>query len=369
MTSPRPACAVLIGRVALRPSGRRPTLLELLTHWRARSGADGDDGTVRPVLYRHCMPDGGAVTRVYVSLPLSGPAAQHGREMLRGARLAAERVDIELACADTGGRAAVKLAGAHANAAAADPAAVAYLGDFSSRQVRSTAPILERAGILQVAPIASLEQLRSETLIRLVPGGHVGGATIGDWLLEVGAGDLLLVHDYGDDYAEPLAADIAAGARERGVEVRMRRVWDWDERAEDDLPGALAVLYVGVAGTGADQMFAGLHALKSELWLLGTEGIAEPWLVEALPDVVAQRMRFFVPNKAPLALYGFEAMGLILDAFSDAGHDRAGVVAASRKPGGRAGAIGRYAIEPDGQVTGTSYGRLAVVGGRLVWDT
>ena len=314
------------------------------------------------------MPIGGAVARVYVSLPLSGPAAQHGREMLRGARLAAERADIELAVADTGGRAGVKLAVAQAKDAAADPTAVAYLGDFSSRQVMATGPILERAGMLQVAPIASLERLKSDTLIRLVPGGHVGGATIGDWLLEVGAGELLVVHDYGDDYAEPLAADIAAGARERGVEVRIRRVWDWDERPEDDLPGALALLYVGVAGAGADQMFAGLHALNPELWLLGTEGIAEPWLVEALPEAVAKRMRFFLPHRAPLALYGFEAMALILDAFAVAGHDRASVAAASRQPRTRDGAIGRYAIEPDGQVTGISYGRLVVVDGRLLWD-
>ncbi len=314
------------------------------------------------------MSNGAAVRRVYVSLPLSGPAAQHGREMLRGARVAAERTDIEIVSADTGGRAGVKLAVAHAKAAAGDPAAAAYLGDFMSRQVVATAPILERAGILQVAPIASHERLQSDTLIRLVPGGQVGGATIGDWLLEVGAGKLLVVHDYGDDYAEPLATDIAAGARERGVEVRVRPVWDWDERSEDDLPGALALLYVGVAGAGADEMFVGLHDLDPELWLLGTEGIAEPWLVEALPSAVAQRMRFFVPHRAPLALYGFEAMALILDAITDAGEDRAGAVAALRKQRTRDGAIGRYVIEPEGHITGSSYGRLAAVGGRLVWD-
>lgn len=306
---------------------------------------------------------------MYVSLPLSGPVAQHGRDLLRGAQLAAERADIELVSADIGGAAGVKLAVAHAKAAAADPAAVGYLGDFSSRQAMATAPILQRAGILQVAPIASLERLRSDTLIRLVAGGHAGGATIGDWLQEVNAQHLLVVHDYGDDYAEPLAADMAAGARERGVNVRVRPVWDWNEQSEADVLGVQAVLYVGVAGSGADQMLVGLHAFNPELWLLGTEGIAEPWLVDALPEAVAQQTRFFVPHRGPLALYGFEAMALILDAIADAGHDRAGVVVASRKPRLRDSAIGPYAIEPDGQVTGASYGRLVVVGGGLLWDT
>lgn len=318
------------------------------------------------------VPDRGGAERVYVSLPLSGPAAQHGREMLCGAQRAVERANIGLAVADTGGRAQNRLAVAHAKAAADDPRAVAYLGDFSSRQVVVTAPILERAGILQVAPIASLEKLRSDTLIRLVAGGRVGGATIGDWLLDVDAGELLVVHDYGDDHAEPLAADIAAGARERGVRVRVRRVWDCDERPEDDLSGAQAVLYVGVAGSGAVQLFAALHSIKPDLWLLGTEGIAEPWLVDALGDETVERTRFFVPHSAPFALYGFEAMALILDAFDDASadvSDRAQIVSASREPRTRDGAIGRYAIGSDGQVTGTSYGRLAVVGGRLVWDT
>ena len=202
-----------------------------------------------------------------------------------------------------------------------------------------------------------------------MPGGHVGGATIGDWLLEVGAGELLLVHDYGDDYAEPLAADIAAGARERGVEVRVRRVWDWDERAEDDLPGAQALLYVGVAGAGADQMFA--RAARARLRAVAARHGGDRRAMARRSVAATQRrsgLRFFVPHRGPLALYGFEAMALILDAYADAGGTtERGVAAASRTPR-RDGAIGRYAIQSDGQLTGTTYGRLAVVGGRLVWD-
>jgi hypothetical protein len=58
------------------------------------------------------------------------------------------------------------------------------------------------------------------------------------------------------------------------------------------------------------------------------------------------------------ALYGYDAMGLVLDAIDGGGPDRRKVVAAALAPRRRSGVTGRYAVRGDGTVAGR---RLAVV--------
>jgi ABC-type branched-subunit amino acid transport system substrate-binding protein len=315
---------------------------------------------------------GDTAARVYVSLPLSGPPAVHGRDVLRGVELAHQAAGeaVDLVVADTGGRSRRQRAVGHAEAAAADDRAVGYLGDFHSMQVAATAPILGRASLLQVAPTATDPGLEGATLVTLMPDDRRVAGTVADWLVAESVRTLLVVHDYGDgDDAAPLAAMCVEAARQRGITARARPVWDHDERAADDLDGIQALLYVGVAGSGAERMWADLHAVDPKMWLLGTEGIAEPWLAAAIDPSAAERTRFFVPPRTSFALYGFEAMRLILDSVAGAGtDDRAAIAAAARATGERAGVVGRYAIGPDGRVTGIGFGRQAVVGGRLVWD-
>ena len=82
----------------------------------------------------------------------------------------------------------------------------------------------------------------------------------------------------------------------------------------------------------------------------------------------AERTRFFVPFRAPLGFYGFEAMALILDAIASGGADRAGVVRAARGTRDRDSILGRYSVDAEGHTTSTAYGRLTVANGELVWD-
>src|SRR5205823_4097932 len=105
------------------------------------------------------------------------------------------------------------------------------------------------------------------------------------------------------------------------------------------------------------------------LWLLGSEGIAQPWLAEQLDPSAAARTRFFVAARAPLGFYGFEAMTLILDCVAAGGGERAGAVRAARGVRDRDSIIGRYSIDEAGRTTSRAYGRLAIVDGQLVWDT
>jgi hypothetical protein len=290
---------------------------------------------------------------VYASLPLTGPARHAGSELLSGAELALERSgdrSVELLALDTGGPERVGRAEDAARRAAEDPSALAYLGDFYSDQVAASSRILGPAGLLQVAPVATWVELGGPTLIRLLPDDRVGADAIADWLVGAGITDLLIVHDHDAGYGVPVGRMCADAARNRGLAVRLRPVWDHDERAADDIGEAEAVLYVGVAGSGAERMWHELHAVNPEMWLLGTEGVAVSWLAEAMSRSAAERTRFFLARREPFGSYGDEAMALILDAIAEGGEDTEAIVRAARAK----------------HTPTTAYGCLAVVDGELV---
>ena len=301
-----------------------------------------------------------------MSLPLTGPAARLGREVLCGAELALDG-SVELVVLDSDGDERQEHAAENAARAAEDDRALAYLGDFHSDQVQVTAPILAEAGLLTVAPVATFIGLGGPTLVRLSPHDGVGARAIACWLVEHEVEEVLIVHDHDTFYGRPVASMCEKAATERGVRARRRPVWNWDEPVSYDLEGAGAVIYVGVAGSGAVDMWSTLHEADSDLWLLGSEGVAVPWLARELDPGAARRTRFFVAQHAAFSFYGYEAMALIQEAVDQA-IDRAGVVDAARTTRERDSVIGRYSVDEDGHTTSTEYGRLAVVDGELVWD-
>jgi branched-chain amino acid transport system substrate-binding protein len=305
------------------------------------------------------------VRRVYASLPLRGPQGRLGRELLRGAELALERAGpvAELVVLDSfEDRAPV-----NARQAAADGEALVYLGDLRSADVLCSAPILGEAGLLAVAPVATFAGLGGPTLVRLMPHDGVGARAIAAWLVGAGVEELLVVHDHDEGYGVSVGRMCVNAARERGLTVRSRPVWDRDEPPAPDLGAAQALLYVGVAGSGAVAAWNELHRLRPDLWLLGSEGVAVDWLARQLDPAAARRTRFFVSQRAPWGFYGFEGMALALDAIR-AGDDREAVVRAARGTRDRDSILGRYSIDGEGHTTSTAYGRLAVADGELVWD-
>lgn len=310
-----------------------------------------------------------ASTRVYVSLPLRGRAGPTGRDILRGAELAferADRADTELVALDASGEERDERATANAHRAAADPRAVAYLGDFHSSQVMCTAPLLSQAGLLQVAPAATFTGLRGSTLVRLTPDDRMLARAIAAWAAGVGVRRLLVVHDDDDGYGTPVGKMCVEAARERGLDVGSRTVWGHGEPMADDVRDRDAVLYAGVAGSGSVGLWNGLHATDPDMWLLGTDGVAAPWLAHEVSTGAAERTRFFSGRRAPWGFYGFEAAALILAAAADG--DRAGTARAALMPRDRDSVIGRYSVDEHGLTTCADCGRLAIIDGELVWD-
>ena len=306
---------------------------------------------------------------IYVSLPLTGPAGRLGRDLLRGIDLAHARDrTVELTVLDAFGEDRDAKAVAHTQRAAADPEALAYIGDLHSSQVDATADVHDAAELLHIAPVATWTGLHGSTLVRLTPDDRAGAAAIAAWLEAAAVHELLIVHDHDAGYGVPVGGMCADAARERGLSVSLRPIWDHDEPWRRDVDGKEAVLYVGVAGSGAVGLWHDLHGANPELWLLGSEGVAVDWLARELSDAEAARTRFFVAQHAPFAFYGFEAMALALDAIADGGDGRAGTVRAARATRDRDSILGRYSIDAEGRTTSTTYGRLTVADAELAWD-
>ena len=100
---------------------------------------------------------------IYVSAPLTGPAGAEGRDAADGARLAladaegeAGGIAVTAEYLDVAGqnesRSDPVAAGSNAREATEDSTAIAYIGELDSATSRTSVPITNSAGILQVAP-------------------------------------------------------------------------------------------------------------------------------------------------------------------------------------------------------------------------
>jgi ABC-type branched-subunit amino acid transport system substrate-binding protein len=109
---------------------------------------------------------------VYVSVPLRGASGVDGRSIANGARLAladasGEAAGIHLEASyldDTAGRGPdarwdAATVGENARTATEDSTAIAYIGEFESGATRTSLPITNQAGLLQVSPASTAVDL------------------------------------------------------------------------------------------------------------------------------------------------------------------------------------------------------------------
>ena len=162
-------------RPALRPihprEGRSPWGAAVVLCLALASGC-GADGVAEP---------GEATLTVYVSAPFSGPARAEGLAVARGTREAFEDTGGEVAGyqvryehLDVAGRDESRFdavtAASNARTATRDSTTIAYIGELDSGASRTSVPITNAAGILQVAPGSGASDLvRDETYNDDVP--------------------------------------------------------------------------------------------------------------------------------------------------------------------------------------------------------
>jgi branched-chain amino acid transport system substrate-binding protein len=365
---------------------------------------------------------------IYSSLPLQGPSAVVSRQIVGGEKLAlaeagsrAGRFKIGYVSLDdsnpASGRWDPGITATDAKTAAQDTSTIAYLGDYNSAATAISLPLINAAGILQVSPsspyvglTASLDAGQDEparfyptgrrTFGRLQPGDTVEGAAQVQLMKLLGVHSVYVLDDQ-DPFEVPLADIVAAGAQRAGITVAAR-----DSIATP--PGAIfageiekiiqshaqAVFLAGGSGAGSVALWRQLHSADPHLLLLGTSTMTDeaftsqigtaaastylttPLLAPALYPPTAQRVlsdyrKVFGGEAGPPALYGYEAMRVVLDAIRGAGargNDRQVVIDRFFATSNRDSVIGRYSIDANGETTLTRYAVDRVLGGRAVFD-
>jgi branched-chain amino acid transport system substrate-binding protein len=369
--------------------------------------------------------EGGKVT-VYSSLPRHGVSAAAARATAAGQRLALQEAGgragdidldlVELDSAEPGERLwDPDLVSMNAQEAADDPRAIAYLGELDYGASAVSVPITNEAGVLQVSPTDGLTSLTRTPLgrpragperyypegersfVRLVPADELLAETLLGRVRETGATSVAVLYD-GEIHSRELGGILYALARRDGpepVEIeeyrgRVDEIPDVVRDVAEDRPDVL--LYAGIAGPGTGRILAQVDRALPGVPVYTTYGMlardpavpipAAPPNVNALAPVPPEselpaggrrllaRLRETEGAEVarPEALYGYEAMRLVLDSVRAAGPDRAGVIEeALRIRERRDTPLGPYRVRATGEVETTSFALHALRDGRFAF--
>ena len=370
---------------------------------------------------------GGTQLTVYSSLPLQGPNAPAAEQIVNGEKLALAQAGGRVGRFAVGyvslddanpvtGRLDPGAAESNAEVAARDPMTIAYLGDLDSDATAVSLPLINAAGIPQVSPGSPYAGLTSgldagqdeparfypsgvRTFARLQPGDAAQAVAQVDLIVSLHARTLFVLADE-NAFQRPLTQLVVTLAKRAGIAVL----------AEDTIGSGSgqhfagevekvarahpeAVLYTGTSIPAALTMWKELRAADRSVPMVASSALADetfasqvtgaagtyvttPALAVGLYPPPAARMLAdyrarFGGQPGAFALYGYEAMSLVLDTIRAArahGNDRRAVIAALMRTRDRASVLGRYSIEPDGETTLSRYGVDRVVRGRLVFD-
>lgn len=324
-----------------------------------------------------------APVSVYVSLPLTGPRGADGRDAADGARLALEQAQgkagsIQVRATfldDAKGRAWDPVAvGANARRAVQDSAAAAYIGELDSEPTRASMPITNDAGLVQVSPGAggvdltapavgypnSPDRYRpsgSPNFARTVPADDVVVDAAASWASELGATRGAVTSD-GSAFQNLSASEFKSAATEHGIQV---------------MPGKPPPAVAVTASAGTQVVYdPGAERLSVYGDTPQTLAVSAELDPKRLPDrdFDTRFARRFHVGTGVYAAYGYEAMGLALQAIAGAGTDassfrdnvRNGVFGAQRD----GTVLGSYSITSDGDTTECAIQRYRVRGPVIV---
>ena len=364
---------------------------------------------------------------VYSSLPLQGPSAAASEQIVDGEKLAladagahAGRFKIGYVSLDDSSPASGQwnpgITATNAKTAAQDTSTIAYLGDLDSGATALSLQFINEAGILQISPASpyvgltsSLEAGQDEperfypsgkrTFVRLQPG-DIGQAEAQIQLMKSLGVQRLYVLDDQEAFEMPLADIVADFAERAGITVVTHN--SISTAPEAVFTGAVekivashaqAVFLAGSEGSGTVALWRDLYRANPSLLLLGSSSmdgesftsqigasemntyLTTPLLPVRLYPPPAQSVlrhyrSVFGAAGGPDALYGYEAMQLVLDAVRRSGargNDRQTVIAHVFDTRKRNSVVGRYSVQSNGETTLSSYGVDRVSGGRPVF--
>ena len=367
------------------------------------------------------VPKGAALT-VYSSLPRAGVSARVADAVAAGERLAladahgrvagrAVRL-VELDSAVPGGQAwdpaAVE---ANARRAVDDRTAIAYIGELGLGASAVSVPVTSGDNLLQVSPgdglttLTRLDPAEPEELparyyhggrrnfIRLVPTDAQQAAAIVAWAHANGGHRLAIVRD-DELFGRELAAEAEVAAlREHlavtGVQEARHGAADYTGLARDVASLTPdAILYTGIGDPDAVRLLTTISRALPAATLYGSSALANSpdgggpsadVLTPAGPAsaygprarAVLRRLREQTGSPvAPEALYGYDAMQIVLDAIRTAGRhsgNRADVARSALRPRTRRSVLGGYRVEASGDVAPGRFASYRRLGGGLTF--
>jgi branched-chain amino acid transport system substrate-binding protein len=371
---------------------------------------------------------------VYVSVPLRGPSAAEGGHIARAAKLALRRAGgrvgelrvraVYLDDSERGGWTQARAA-ANARRAAEDSTAIAYIGDFESGATRTSLPITNEAGMLQVSPASSAvdlvapfpgsEEVPDEvqatgdrTFGRVIPRDDVQASTAAAWAKRLGARGVLTQSD-GSTFGEEMRARFVEEARSLGIrpEGLTREAGLHLPRGglfgspppERNVACVLSLVTVDLIYAAGSKGPTGLLSpcaggLQSRFGVMASDALLAPSALQTLrqtnrefsivsaaqdPSQLPPEGQRFVRayresyGREPgrYAAYGYEAMAVVLDAIERAGEDgaeRDAVIDAFLETENRDSVLGTYSIDEVGDTTLDRLAGYRVEGERLVFE-
>jgi branched-chain amino acid transport system substrate-binding protein len=377
---------------------------------------------------------GGETVNVYSSLPLQGASRPQTTAMVEGIRLALQQnngkagdLTVKYTSLDDStaqaGTWTPEATAANARRVAQDDAAIAYIGEFNSGASAISIPLLNEVPIAQISPANTAVGLTSDEpgadegepekyyptgerhYLRIVPKDTVQGAALATLMNDDGCGNVYILNDK-EVYGAGLSRNIESSANEQGLEVLANEGIDpkapnfRSQAATMKSEGAECFVFSGITANGAVQLYKDVAAALPDAQLYGPDGVAESGFSDpaegGIPADVASRVKVTVAtlapdeyppegqkffedfeaeygeaNPDPYAVYGYEAMRLVLDTCEQLAADctdKQAMIEALFNTKGRESVLGTYDIDENGDTTLTDYGVYTIKGGELQFD-
>jgi branched-chain amino acid transport system substrate-binding protein len=374
----------------------------------------------------------GTTLTIYSSAPLVGPSAADGQAIVHGERLALSQLHgrighyrIVLLSLDD---ATIQRGGwdpgqttLNARVAASNPNTIGYIGELDSGASAISIPVLNRAGIPQISAGSTAVGLTSSaagaspgepqkyyptgvrTFARVIPNDTVQAVAQVRLQKSLGCNETFVLDDGefdGSDGAttfqltaaahhlkvagiqsfDPQAGDytqLARGVAQTGADCILISAASEShavlvtEQVADALPNALLFGWSGLADRAyLDPAYGGVPlALDGRMTLTAAALPTRYYPAAGRAFLGAYARRFGAPQ--PSAIYGYEAMSLMLSAIARATEhgtrrpDRAKVLRALFATRHRSSVLGTYSLDRNGDTTVRRFGAYSVSGGRM----
>jgi branched-chain amino acid transport system substrate-binding protein len=301
----------------------------------------------------------------------------------------------------------------NANAAAADPSVLVYIGTFNSGAAKISIPILNQAGLVMISPANTNVGLTKpfnvgepdvyyptgkRNYTRVIPADDFQGAAGANWAKELGFKSVYILDDT-ELYGKGLADVFEKTATANGIEVKGRD--GIDPKASDykalmtkikDTSPEL-IYFGGITQSNAGQLVKDMRAVMpvDQVAFMGPDGIFEEAFIEAagaenaegayitfggVPPsklqgkgaewYAAYKTKFNAEPEA-YAVYGYEAVNVALAALnkSCASLDRATVLSNVMGTKDFAGVLGTWSFDANGDTTLTELSGQQIKGGKF----